>query len=402
MKGTRSYSVVILSIIAVFLMGAGRLSAVIDVPPAPPAQEAVSIEMGKEIIIHSKILGEDRPIMVYVPGDYPVSGASYPVLYLLDGSSHFHHATGVVDFLSERDRMPRMIVVGIKNIDRTRDFLPTTVNGIPPNAGADKFLSFLGEELIPFMDKNYRTVPYRILCGHSFGGLFGIYSLVNRHGLFQAHIIISPSVYWDDRLMFKKTGDFFKDNPGWNGFFYITAAGGDKEAIRFASKDFAGLLEKKAPKGFEWHYRFMEKEDHSSTVHRSFYDALETLYVEWWFSIDQMSRISLEDLREHYAKLSRKFGYQIPVTRGSLSLKEFLLLREDKIDEAIDVSKFRVAAYPGSALVHFELGRLYETAGKLNLAKTSFEKAVELAERNKDPRLPAFKKVLSILLKKMK
>lgn len=396
MKGTCSYIAVVLAVTAVFFIGPVRARA------ASPADETVSLEIGKEIRIHSKILGEERPIMVYVPYEYAFSGTSYPVLFLLDGGYHFHHATGIIDFLSKLSRMPRMIVVGIPNVDRERDFLPTRVDDFPPAAGADKFLAFLREELAPYVDKNYRTVPYRILCGHSYGGLFGIYSLVNSPGFFHAYFIVSPSVYWENRLMFKKTEDLFKENPGLKRFFYITAAGGDKDAIRFASKDFAGLLEKKAPKEFEWHYRFMEKEDHNSTFHRVFYNALEALYPDWLLSPDQLSGMSLPDIRAHYKKLSGKYGYEIPVQERALDNKEYLLLKENKFDEAIEVLKFKVAEFPNSARAYFKLGDAYNYVGKLDLAKTNFEMAVRLGERNKDPLLPAFKEALSLLLKKMK
>ncbi|MCX6583327.1 MAG: alpha/beta hydrolase-fold protein [Candidatus Aminicenantes bacterium] len=399
MKGKRFYIAVVLVVTVVFLLQTGRIFAA---PPTPPEEETISLEIGKLLTIDSKILGEKRPILVYIPDDYASSGPSYPVLYLLDGDSHFHHATGIVDFLSKLDRMPRMIVVGIPNIDRNRDFLPTRVDDFPPVAGADKFLAFIREELTPFMDKHYRTVPYRIICGHSYGGLFGIYSLVNSPGLFQAHIIISPSAYWDDFSMLKKTGELFKQTPGLKGFFYVTAAGADKDAIRFATKDFAGLLEKEAPKGFEWYYRFMEKEDHNSTFHRVFYNALETLYDQWRLSADQLSGMSLRDIREHYTKLSRKYGYEIPATKQALDLKEYLLRQEKKFEEAIDLLEFRVATYPNSAVAHYKLGYLYKAASKMDLAKTNFEKAVALGEQAKDPRLPMYKESLSLLLKKIK
>lgn len=390
-----------LTVTGVFLFLTARVFAA----PPPPEEAPIGLEIGKLFKIDSKILGEERPILVYLPDDYASSSASttsYPVLFLLDGDTHFHHATGIVDFLSNVDRIPRMIVVGIINIDRNRDFLPTCVDDFPPSAQADKFLAFIRDELAPFMDKHYRTAPYRIICGHSYGGLFGIYSLVNNPGLFQAYIIISPSVYWDDRLMFKKAGEFFKQAPGLKGFFYITAAGGDKEAIRLAAKDFAGLLEKDAPKGFEWHYEFMEKEEHNSTFHRVFYDALETLYTDWPLSRDQLSRMSLQDIQEHFTKLSKKYGYEILPTMQSLDLKEFLLREEKKFEGAVEVLEFRVAAYPGSAAAHFKLGRLYETAGKMDLAKTNFLKAVELGEKGNDSRLPMYKEALSLLLKKIK
>ena len=117
MKCTRFYTKVVLWVTAIFLILTGCVFAA---SPTLPEEETISLEIGKLLKINSKTLGEERPILVYTPSDYASSGALYPVLYLLDGDYHFHHATGIVDFLSKLDRMPRMIVVGIQNIDRIR------------------------------------------------------------------------------------------------------------------------------------------------------------------------------------------------------------------------------------------------------------------------------------------
>jgi predicted alpha/beta superfamily hydrolase len=358
--------------------------------------------IGKIINIHSKILNEDRPLWVYVPDGYTSSQAEYPVLYLLDGSSHFHHVTGIIEVLSRLSRMPRMIVIAIPNTDRNRDFLPTRMDNFPPMAAADKFLAFLKEELIPFVDKNYRTVPYRTLCGHSFGGLFSIYSFLDSPELFNAYIIISPSVYWDDRLMFKKAEGFFQKHPGMKKFIFMTAAGKDKEAIRTATRDFAQLLEKKAPKGLVWQYHFMEKEDHGSTVHPTIYNALQFFYSGWRLSRRELTEMSLEDIRKHHRKLSERYGYEIPVPERMVDYKGYLLFREKKYAEAIEVLKFNVKDHPNSAYAYDRLGTVYEAAGKLDLAKTNYETAVRLAEKKNHSRLSTFRKNLSLLLEKMK
>ncbi|MCJ7774321.1 MAG: esterase family protein, partial [Desulfobacterales bacterium] len=78
------------------------------------AQEAVEIiPLGHTLKITSTALGEDRNVFVYLPEGYFESENEYPILYLLDGAEHFHHGSGVVQFLSINGLMPQTIVVAI-------------------------------------------------------------------------------------------------------------------------------------------------------------------------------------------------------------------------------------------------------------------------------------------------
>ncbi len=136
------------------------------------------ITIGERVRIHSKILNENRSILVYQPGEYLVKSYNrYPVLYLLDGTMQFNYAAAIVKYLSEMNRIPKMIVVGIENVDRTRDYTPYTKTveeqeSYPTSGAADKFSLFIQKELVPFIDSLYRTQNYNILSGWSFGGLF--------------------------------------------------------------------------------------------------------------------------------------------------------------------------------------------------------------------------------------
>jgi predicted alpha/beta superfamily hydrolase len=109
--------------------------------------------------INSAVLGEERTILVRVPAGYETNKLRYPVLYMTDGNAHIGHTSSTVEFLARNGRMSEMIVVGIQNIDRTRDLSPThvttTVAGgnsalqFPTSGGGDKFLKFIETELIP-------------------------------------------------------------------------------------------------------------------------------------------------------------------------------------------------------------------------------------------------------------
>lgn len=357
--------------------------------------------VGKAVKIQSKILGEERLLWVCLPYNYKDSKDKYPVLYLLDGRYHFLHVSGIVEFLS-KSQMPRMIVVAVANVDRNRDFLPSRVDGFPAVAANGKFMSFIKEELIPAIDKKFRTSSSRILCGHSYGGLFTMDLMLTYPDLFNGYIAISSSIYWDNRMIFKKAEEFFKKHPKFKKLLYFTVAGGDREAILKANQDFKTFLEKNAPPGFSWNFRFMEKEDHGTTVHRGIYDALEWFYKDWMIAIVKLPEMSVEDLCRHYEKLSKKLGYTIPVPSRVLNGHSILLLRNEKPDEAIKSLKFYMTKYPVNSIMHFRMGMAYEQKKELKAAQKAYKKAVELAEKENHHLLDRMKQILAEVEKKLK
>src|SRR6267143_5404311 len=151
-----------------------------------------AIKIGEKFTFHSRTLNEDRPYWVYLPESYnsrSQAPEAYPVLYLLDGDALFHSATGLVQFMSRNGnvQIPELIIVAVPNTNRTRDLTPThslrnqlgkESASLTSSGGGDAFLRFLEEELVPRIEANYRTLPYRILLGHSLGGLIAIQALV--------------------------------------------------------------------------------------------------------------------------------------------------------------------------------------------------------------------------------
>src|SRR5688572_17348396 len=176
---------------------------------------------GAEIkTIHSKILGEKRTIVIQTPSRMNAFD-KYPVLYLLDGEAQATLVNGQVQYLSESYKIiPNMIVVAIENTDRVRDLTPSHFNlgpdGKPDtnaramgknSGGGEKFLQFIKQELMTYIESNYPTTPYKILSGHSLGGLMAVYCLVNHPDYFNAYIAISPSLQWDREIMLKQAAE---------------------------------------------------------------------------------------------------------------------------------------------------------------------------------------------------
>ena len=182
------------------------------------AAAAEPITMGETVKLQSKILGEERTVLISTPANYAGRSERYPVLYMTDGDAHLSHTRGTVDFLSRNGLMPDLIIVGVTNTDRTRDLSPThwvaaREDGTPgpPNTsgGAGKFLEFFAKELFPYVESHYRTAPYRIFAGHSLGGLLALHIMVARPELFHAFIAAAPALRWDNDYPQRASEAFF-------------------------------------------------------------------------------------------------------------------------------------------------------------------------------------------------
>jgi uncharacterized protein len=348
--------------------------------------------------LKSSVLGEERTILVRTPAGYEAGNQRYPVLYMTDGDAHIGHTGATVQFLSRNGRMSELIVVGITNTDRTRDLSPTHVKTtnpdgklqFPTSGGGDKFLKFIETELIPEIEKSYRVQPYRILAGHSLGGLFAVHAMLSRPELFNSYIAVSPALQWDNQATVKRAEDFFKTRKELNRTLYFSL-GHEPGPIEDAFHQFKQVLNKNQAKGFEWEAQEMADEDHGSVVLRSHYAGLRKVYNGWQLPRDPdtgaVTAADLKGVEEHYQKLSAKFGFAIPVPENLINQVGYQLLFGEKTDEAIAAFKVNVERYPESANVYDSLAEAYERSGRLDLAAPLYEKASTLGQRNKDPNL---------------
>ncbi len=243
------------------------------------AQQIKDFVIGDKVSFESKILNEKEIIVVIPPYNYRDNpNEKYPVVYVLDPGNNLIATYGIVNFYSFVSKiMPKMIVVGIVNKDRERDFLPTKSEEYPTGGGADKFLNFIDSELTHYIDSIYPTEPYRCLIGHSAGGLFAIYTLINRPKLFNSFICIDPSMWYDDQSYVKRLPDFFKNNKDIKKSLFISISN-EKDMGIFP---FINELEKNAPKGFEWDYIHFKNETHNTLGFKSICSGFEMIFKNW-------------------------------------------------------------------------------------------------------------------------
>ena len=187
----------------------------------------------------SSISGVTYPIYISLPGSYN-SGNKYPVVYMLDAYSSFGTMTQMAKLLAFSKEIPELIIVGISSeggskefiYNRARDFTPTKVSlenlpeGLhtmtPTSGGADQFIEYIEKDLIPFVESNYNfKQDERTLVGHSYGGLFCLYTLFTEPDLFNRYVSISPALFWDDEYLIKLERNFFTKNKNLNKTLYI-------------------------------------------------------------------------------------------------------------------------------------------------------------------------------------
>ena len=160
----------------------------------------------------SESIADSFCIFISIPDGYKDNDKKYPVLYVLDGDIAYGMAASIARYLEVGGNIPELIIVGIGygSIDksssnkRSRDYKPIATGG------AENFLIFLKDELIPYVDSNYRTIPGdRTINGYSIGGLFALYTLFTQPKTFNRYIIGSPYLLWDDYSIY----NYEKNSP---------------------------------------------------------------------------------------------------------------------------------------------------------------------------------------------
>lgn len=248
------------------------------------------------ITIRSQILNEERKIYVHCPKlDSADLNKRFPVLYLMDGDNHFELLAQYVDYLSRPDvlAMPKIIVVGISNTERTRDLTPTNSildydgkpnsNSYKLSGGNEIFLRFIETELMPVIDKNYKTEPYKIFAGHSFGGIAAINCMLTHPNMFDAYIAVSPSLWWDKEYLLKLTDKKLKNGSTLNKMLFFSD-GNEGGLNSFFHKNLLKLnsiIAQKKLKKLDYVYKHYPSETHMTEPVVAYFDALRFVFKEY-------------------------------------------------------------------------------------------------------------------------
>jgi predicted alpha/beta superfamily hydrolase len=261
------------------------------------------LTVGKHEVLPSKVLNEDRDLLIAAP-QKPVP--NMPLLVVLDGEWNFRKVAVAMENLMANNLMPPTVVVGVANTNRGRDLMPSFDGAEFAQGPSDRFLSFLADELIPHIAAEYSIGKYRILAGHSNAGMFSLYAFIRRPDVFQANIALSPSYGLDDRFV-ALLARALATPPAGQHYVFI-GAGGDEEAdISVGAMRFAKTFEAAPNPDIEYHYEVFPGETHGSVGFRAFYRALEAIGQADAPAHTGPARYLSEAQRRHHA-WTRRFG----------------------------------------------------------------------------------------------
>ena len=335
--------------------------------------------------LYSPILREKRIIWVSLPAsayDKSLAPQRYPVVYLLDGNNHFATVTAMTRQLTAANGnfiLPEMIVVGILNTHRARDFTPWPsewwVFGPPTplenTGGGEDFVRFPKEELIPHIDSCYPTAPYRILVGHSLGGLATANVLIRHTPLFKGYIIVDPSMWYDngrflnrakDSLANKKfgnTGLFLgiahSMGPGWDATSIRRDTAAESIHIRQILR-FRDELNKNKNNGLRFDTRYYPQDSHMSAPLITEYDGLRFLFD--FYPLPPGEDVAMlnprnpldpaEIFSRHFAQVSARMGYPVLPPEDLVNLFANTFLDYHMPERALRLSCLNLLNYPDS------------------------------------------------------
>ncbi|MDY2586733.1 alpha/beta hydrolase-fold protein [Winogradskyella aquimaris] len=362
------------------------------------SQNIGNIVIGTKHQIHSDILNEKRAYWISLPDSYydkSSSYKSYPVLVVLDGNIHFKVISSMVNYMSSdlyRNRkIPEMIVVGIQNVDRRRDYTPDKIITVRENntGGGEMFLDFLENELLTTLDQTYRTTSYRILYGHSLGGLLATHTYMKEKTNFNAFIAVDPSFgTWDSETMDKKLDALTEHS--FNRFIYIATANWRKRNIRNRDRHVRlyEALNSKCKNELPAKLEYFENEDHSSVPIIAFHNGISEIFKGYGISYRDIE--SIEQLTQHYKKLSERLSWDFRPPEYLVNQLGYRMLQSsDPKDQskALEFFILNVKNYPKSYNSYDSLGEAYELLGDSKKAIENYATSLEHNPNNEHAKM---------------
>jgi len=260
---------------------------------------------GTQVIDYATPDGARRfKLYVGLPRNYETRAAErFPVIYLLDADYSFALTRNLLRHFTDRGQAQDSIIVGIAyegaedDIDvyhrtRTRDYTPsfTLENGYGPeiqklSGGGPAFLKLLADAILPEIDRRYRTDPAeRMLVGHSFGGVFATYALVTRPDLFRRYLIVSPSLWYDNRMIFGEAKKFIATHKSLPVKVFWSVGGEENQPPPSGSPmvdyliEFAAMMKDAKLEGYDSTVAVFPNETHNSVFPAALSRGLRALY----------------------------------------------------------------------------------------------------------------------------
>ncbi len=330
--------------------------------------------------INSTKLGEERELKIQLPRNYDKNKEkTYPIMIVLDGDYLFEPIAGTVDYYSYWEDIPDMIVVGINmGSSRNDDAYYNPKNSLPEKTGAN-FFEFIGMELMPYLDSNYRTSTFRIITGHDLTANFINYYLLKEHPLFSGYINLSPDLapMMQDRIV---TALQNSEDKIW---YYLATSSEDIPQLKKPILEFNTKLNSLNNKNVYYNFDDFKNDTHYTLVAKAIPNAIEEMFevyrpisvADYNNTLLQTSVSPYDYLVEKYENINQLFGLDKKISINDFMAVYNAMQKREKWDQLKDLSKLAQKDYPNTMLATFFEARYEEETGNPKKAMRDYQKA---------------------------
>jgi predicted alpha/beta superfamily hydrolase len=333
------------------------------------------IIVAEKFTFASDIIGDDRTFYVHLPKGYHQSKQHYPVLFITDGERKIFRIASVTHELSYfAKRIPPMIVVGIANDGKRREnlkYLPSSTH----------FLSFITQELKPYIHKQYRTKDENLLLGSSAGGQLAIRALFETPEEFDAYFAISPALFYHDYRLVKKAKEIALSQQQLNKTLYVSLG---NEGIYMGADELALNLAKYPIKGLRWSFTKDEEETHGSISMKQAYNGLQDYYSSW--APTHFKNIDDFEHKGGLTALKAKYANEIPAVIPVKILDSIanLYFYSNHYEQGIELALLNAKNHPNSIFAKYYIAEFYGEMDNHEKALHYYQLALDIAIINKN------------------
>ncbi len=356
----------------------------------------------------SNSLSKSREITISLPASYDKNLTKrYPILILLDGDYLFDAFNGALNYGAHWDDFPEVIVVGIsQNNERTTDCSYNSNDGLPTK-NASLFYEFISNDLLPTIEKKYRTSSFKIIAGYDLTAGFINFFLYKDTSLFNAYISLSPNLAPEmETRISRKLSETKKPV-----FYYQSIADTDTNTIKESTKTLDENIKLIPNENVFYKYDVIENATHYSMVLYSIPKALYHIFecykpislIEFSEKIVVLPSGQTDYLIKKYDAISNKLGLKIPVRLNDFKAIEAAILKNKAYGEFDKLAEIADKNYPKTMLSDYQLGLMYEKMGDPKRAAQRYQRASQLeaiGDLNKDMMFAKYDEMKSLTSKK--
>ncbi|SEP89749.1 hypothetical protein SAMN05421824_0625 [Hyunsoonleella jejuensis] len=330
-------------------------------------------------------LGEERQIKIQLPRGYNSNeDKSYPVFVVLDGDYLFEAVAGNVDYYSYWEDMPEAIVVGVNQAEtQYDDCLYSEQNSLPVETGAS-FFEFIGMELLPYIETNFRTVNFRVAVGHGNTANFINYYLLKSRPLFQGYIVASPE--FAPQMLDYIPESLTKIES--KIFYYLANSAADTKSIKQMTEALHTDLSAIENENLSYSFNSFENSTHYSSPAHAIPNALQNIFKvfqpiskkEYNDEILELEISPVVYLEEKYQAIKDLFGIEKQILINDFRAIAAAIEKNELFEYYESLGKLARKEYPKTLLGNYYLARFYEEMGEPKKAMKTYQSAYTLDE----------------------